>query len=133
MNKLENNKYIVFNSKDRTLLQDDLFKRLTQSIVTEEDLNEQVRSQVARASEAISEQNLTETEAYQSQKRAIRSKLADNEVQGFYLHKTLRAVCEDVCKFLFDSRFVEDVFESDEAIQKLVMETIQKFDESKLA
>ena len=133
LNRLENNKFIIFNAKDRLLLQDDLFKRLENSVLTEEDINNQVRGQVSHASEAISDQNITETDAYQSQKRAIKSRLSENEIQGFYLQGTLRSICSDVCKFLFESRFVEDVFESDEAIQKLVMETIQKFDESKMA
>lgn len=133
LNKLENNKYIVFNPKDRTALQEDLYKRLSKTILTEEDITNQVRSQVAQVSDAISEQNVTETEAFKSQKRAIKSRLGDNEVHGFYLQKTLRDVCSDVGKFLFDSRYVEDVFESDEAIHRLVMETIQTFDESKIS
>lgn len=133
LNKLENNKFIVFNPKERGDLQEDLFRKLTKVVLTEEDLNNQVRTQVTANSEAINEQNLTETEAFQSQKRALKTRMGDNELNGFYFQTTLRGVCQNVCKFLFDSPFVEDVFESDEAIQKLVMDTIQSFDESKLS
>lgn len=133
LNKLENNKFIVFNPKDRTALQEELYQRMSKLILTEEDINNQVRTHVSKVSDAISEQNLTETEAFQSQKRALKSRLGDNEVHGFYLQRTLRDVCNDVGKFLFDSRYVEDVFETDEAIHRLVMETIQNFDETKLS
>lgn len=133
LNKLENQKFIVFNPKDRTELQDELFRRLSRSVLTEEDITNTVRQQVSAASEAISDSNITETDAFQSQKRAMKGRLSENEVRGFYLQNTLRAVCADVCKFLFDSRYVEDVFESDEVIQKLVMDTFQNFDESKIA
>lgn len=133
LNRLENNKYIVFNPKERGDLQEDLFRTLSKFVVTEEDINNQVRSQVSANSEAISEQNITETDAFKSQKRALKARMGDNELHGFYFQDTLRGICSKVCKFLFDSPYVEDVFESDEAIQKLVMETIQNFDESKIS
>ena len=133
LNKLENNKFIVFNPKDRTVLQEDLYKKLAKAVLTEEDINNQVRGQVHGAADAISEQNITETEAFKSQKRALKARMGDNQMHGFYFQDTLRGICNRVCKFLFESSFVEDVFESDEAIQKLVMETIQKFDEKNLS
>lgn len=133
LNRLENNKYIVFNPKERGDLQEDLYRKLSKFILTEEDITNQVRAQVAQNAEAISEQNLTETEAFQSQKRALKSRMGDNELHGFYFQDTLRGICIKVGKFLFDSPFVEDVFESDEAIHKLVMETIQNFDETKMS
>lgn len=133
LNKLENNKYIVFNPRDRGELQEQLFNRLHKIILTDEDLSNQVRAHIAKVSDAITEQNITETDAFQSQKRALKARLGEHEVHGFYLQRTLRDVVSDVGKFLFDSEFVEDVFESDDAIHKLVMETIQNFDESKLS
>ncbi|MBI3543181.1 MAG: DUF507 family protein [Deltaproteobacteria bacterium] len=131
LNKLENNKYIVFNPKERNDLQEDLVRRLQRSILTEEDITKQVRSQVTAAGDALTEQNITETDAFQSQKRALKSRMGDNMLHGFYFQDTLRGICISVCKFLFESPYVEDVFESDDAIQKLVMDTIQSFDETK--
>lgn len=133
LNKLENRKFIVFDPKKRGELQQELYERLGCLIITEEDINNEVRGQVASVSDAINDENITETDAYQSQKRAIKSRLSENEVQGFYLKEMLRDVCADCVKFLFDSSYVEDVFESDEVLQKLIMETIQAFDESKIA
>ena len=131
LNKLENNKFIVFNPKERGELQEDLFRKLSKFILTEEDINNQVRAAVNANADAISEQKFSETEAFQSQKRALKNRMGDNQLHGFYFQDTLRGICIKVCKFLFESPFVEDVFESDDAIQKLVMETIQSFDESK--
>lgn len=133
LNRLENNKFIVFNPKERGELQEDLFRRLSKFILTEEDLNNQVRTQVAAVSDAINDQNILESDAFKSQKRALKSRMGDNELHGFYFQDTLRAVCSRVCKFLFESPFIEDVFESDEVIQKTVMDTIQQFDESKIS
>src|SRR4051812_20033037 len=80
LNRLENNKYILFNPKERGELQEDLYRRLTKSVLTEEDITNQVRTQVAKVSDAISEQNITETDAFQSQKRALKSRMGDNEL-----------------------------------------------------
>jgi hypothetical protein len=133
LNRLENNKYIVFNPKERGELQEDLYRKLAKTVLTEEDITNQVRTQVAGATDALTEQNITETDAFQSQKRALKARMGENVLHGFYFQDTLRGVCISVRKFLFESPFVEDVFESDEAIQKLVMETIQNFDESKMS
>lgn len=133
LNRLENRKFIVFNPKERGELQEDLYRKLTRSILTEEDINNQVRTQVAANAEAIGSHDITESDAFKSQKRALKSRMGDNELHGFYFQDTLRGVCIQVRKFLFESPYVEDVFESDDVIQSAVMETIQAFDESKLA
>jgi hypothetical protein len=133
LNRLENRKFIVFNPKDRGALQEELVSRLSRYVLTEEDITNQVRGDVHKASEAIADSNIAEQEAFQSQKRALRARYEDNAIHGFYLKDTLRNVCVAVGQFLFDSSHVEDVFESDEAIHRLVMETIQQFDETKIA
>lgn len=133
LNRLENRKFIEFNPRERNSIQEALYSRLKKNILTEDDLNAMVREQVAKASESISEQNITETEAYQSQKKALKAKFADNAIQGFYLKSALRTICKDTCKFLFECSEIDEVFESDEAIEKLVIETIQTFDESKIS
>lgn len=133
ISKMENKKFIVFNPSHRNKVQDQLYSILTKHIWTEEDVNNQVREQVASHSEAIGEQNLTESAAFQSQKKALKSRIGENELRGFYYKSTVRATVIAVRKFLFDCGQIEDVFESDENIDKLVMDTFQTFDETKIA
>ncbi len=131
LNKLENRKFIEFNPSERNELQQALFSKLTKWVLTDADLTEKVRQTVAGKSEAIADGNFTETEAFQSQKRALKTQLGENELHGLYFQVPVREVVMKVGKFLFDTPLVEEVFESDEAIHKLVLETIQTFDESK--
>ncbi|MBI3558691.1 MAG: hypothetical protein HY074_20680, partial [Deltaproteobacteria bacterium] len=63
LNKLENNKFIVFNPKERGELQEDLYRKLSKFILTEEDINTQVRAQVTANAGALSDQNIAETDA----------------------------------------------------------------------
>lgn len=132
LSRLENRKYIIFNPSKRGDLQTELYQMLSRNIVTDEDIVNEVRTQVTTHSEQLNDHNITETAAFQSRKRQVREQLGDNELHGFYFRGTLRDACIKVGKFLFDTSLVEDVFESDEAIHKLVMETIQNFDEKKV-
>ena len=132
LSRLENNKYIIFNPTKRNELQDSLYSELVKWIITDEDIVTQVRDQVASRTEQLNDYSITETEAFKSRRAAIRKEVNDNELHGFYFKGTLRDVCINVGKFLFKTPIVEDVFESDENIHKLVMDTIRKFDEGKI-
>lgn len=133
LSRMENRKYLLFNPKDRSVIQAELLEFLPNFLLSEEALNEEVRGAVTSRSGEISDANFSETEAYQSQKRALKSKYSDNAIAGFYLKTSLRQACKEIADFLFDNSHVEDVFESDEVLQKLVQETITNFDESQIA
>lgn len=133
ISKLENRKIIEFNPMKRNDLVEVYFKHLQRDVLTEEDLSEQTRKDVIARLGEVSDANLTESDAYRSQKKALKSKYEDNAVSGFYLKSPLRTVVQGSLKFLFDQPLIEDVFESDEVIQKLVMDAITTFDESKIA
>ena len=131
--RLESKKYIEFSPKTRETLYADLASYLNKYILTEEDLTNQVREHVSRVSGSLAEQSINETEAFQSQKKALRAKYADNAVHGLYLKVTLRELCTKVLGFLFDYSGIDEVFGTDDVITQLVMTTIQTFDESKLS
>ncbi|HRK02546.1 MAG TPA: hypothetical protein PLH57_07755, partial [Oligoflexia bacterium] len=129
----ENQKMIEFNPRVRNDLQLSFEQFLATKILTDEDFTIQARTEVASRADALANQNLTETEAFQSQKRALRSRYEDNAIRGFYLKGTLRDTSKSVVQFLFDNTLVDDVFESDEALAGVVLSTLQNFDESKIA
>jgi len=133
LNRLENNKMIVFNPRDRGLVHQELMSMMGKCVVTEEDLAKRVRDEVSGETEALSEQNITETEAFKSRKHALLKEIGENGLHGFYFQVPIRDIGNKVCKFLFDCKLIEDVFETDEEIRKSVVETIQNFDESKLS
>ena len=131
--RLENQKHIVFDSKNRTMLRDELFRSLRPLVVTEQDLVSMAREAILSRTQDIADQNIAESEAFRMKKKDFKEKYADHEIAGFYLKVPLREVVRKVCEFLFSCDLVEDVFESDEVIQKLVQDSISTFDESKVA
>lgn len=133
LNKLENRKFIEINPATRNELQEEFCKYLSRSIITDEDLTERVRAEISSHSQDISDKNITETSAFQSRKNALKAQLGENELHGFFFQQPLRSVAMSVSKYLLDSSLVDEVYESDEAILKLVLDTLQNFDENKIA
>ncbi len=133
LSKLENRKYVVFNPAKRSEVVDALFKTLQRFMITDEDLTNRIREEIQTHSDVINDAHLTETEAFRSRKRALKEDLGENELQGFYFTGTVKEGCEQVRDFLFHDKFIEDVFESDENIDSLVLDTFKTFDEHRIS
>lgn len=133
LTRLEKGNYIVFNPKDRALVREELYQVMKGVMLTEEDVIEMARDAVSGRAQDIADKNITETDAFKMKKRDIKADFSYNEVAGFYLTSSLREVSGKVSPFLLDCKAIEDVFETDEAIQRMVQESILNFDESKIS
>ena len=131
--KLENRQYIIFNPQDRVKLYDECANKLSSLIMTEEDINTTIRERVGAHLDDLSAQNFTESEAFKNQKKQLKAELSENALNGLYFKKPLRNVVQEMSQYLFDSTYVEDVFESDEVLFDTLKDHISKFDESKIA
>ncbi len=133
INKLENRKYIEIDSSSRNVLQDKLSVLLSRSVLTDEDLTDRIRKDISKVSDEIQDQNLTETAAFQSRKKLLKEEIGEHEIRGLYFQKTVRNVVIEIAKFLMSTEEVVEVYESDEIIHRIVIDTIQNFDPSKMA
>lgn len=133
LSRLEKGRFIEFNPAHRDKVREELLTTLKGVMLTEQDLIEMARDAVAGRVQDISESNITETDAFKIRKKDLKADFGENEVAGFYLTSSLREVAGKVAPFLLRCKLVEDVFESDESIQRLVQESILNFDESKIA
>lgn len=133
INRLENKKHIEIDAKKRTDLYEMIFKLLSKHVLTEEDLTDRVRNEISSHSDAIADQNITETAAFQSRKKQLREQLGEHELHGFYFQDSMRTAVLKVCSFLLDSPLIEEVYETDDVLQKNILDTIQNFDESKMS
>ncbi len=133
INRLENKKFIEIDSGKRTDLYEMLFKLLSKHVLTDEDLTDRVRNEISTHSDAIADQNLTETAAFQSRKKQLREQLGEHEMHGFYFQDSMRTAVLKVCSFLLESPLIEEVYEADDILQKSILDTIQNFDENKIS
>lgn len=131
--RLEKGQHILFNPKDRNQLRDHLLGKLKEFILTEEDISQIAREAVASKTDDLEDNSITETEAFRHKKKELKDEFEGATVAGFYLTSSLRDVSNTVAPFLLKDPLVEDVFASDSEIQKLVQESMQTFDESKIS
>jgi len=127
ISRLEHQGVIEFSPKLRQQVQDELWGQIAKVILTDEDFRERALAQVGGKAEEIQDSRFTETEAYRAARNLIKSELGQEELNGFYFQQNLRIVAKLVREYFMSSSLVDDVFETDEEIERRVVEMIQRF------
>lgn len=125
--RLENRKAIEFPPRLRNIVQDEVFGLVGPYILTEEDLRERTLAKVGARAEMLQDSAFTESEQYRAAKSVIRATFGDDSLNGFYFQKTVKSVADTIVKYLMRSSHIDDVYETDEELEKQIVETIQKF------
>ena len=130
--RLENNKSIAFPVRLRQIVQDEIQGLIGPYILTDEDLREKTLARIGSKAEALADTQAAESDQYKAAKAVIRSGFGDDELNGFYFQKPLKTVAETIAKYFMRSSHIDDVYETDEELERQIVETVQKFDESQL-
>jgi hypothetical protein len=128
LNRLENQKAISFAPRLRQVVQDELYGLIGPSVMTDQDIRDRVFARLGAKAEALAESELTETDQFRAAKQLVRSQLGDDVLNGLYFQKPIRELAVQIAQYLMRSSHIDDVFESDEEIEKKVVETVQRFD-----
>jgi Protein of unknown function (DUF507) len=132
INRLENRKAITFPARLRQIVQDELFELVGPYIVSEQEIREKALARMGAKAEQLQETSFTESEQYKAAKALVKSTLGDDVLNGFYFQKPLKSVAESIVAYLMRSSHIEDVFESDEELERQLVEIVQKFDPAQL-
>jgi len=132
VNRLENRKAITFPPRLRQVIQDELFDLVGPYIVSEQDIRERAMARMGAKAEQLSETSFTESEQYQAAKALVKASLGDDVLGGFYFQKPVKTIAHSVVAYLMRSSHIEDVFETDEDLEKQLVEIVQKFDPAEL-
>lgn len=127
MARLEQNKMVEFSPKLRQEIWDKLFDTIGPAILSDEDLREKAIQRIHGKVDALSETAATESDQFKTALKMVKEDLGENELHGLYYQKPIRSIAEDVTSFLMEAPQIDDVFETDEVIQKALVETIQRF------
>jgi hypothetical protein len=82
--------------------------------------------------EQLSETDFSESEQYKAAKALVKAGLGDDVLNGFYFQKPLKTIAQSVVAYLMRSSHIDDVFETDEDLEKQLVEIVQKFDPAEL-
>lgn len=130
--RLENNKSVSFPARLRQIIQDELFHLIGPYILTDEDLRERTLARMGAKAELLQDSNFSESDQYKAAKAVVRSTFGDDELNGFYFQKPLKSVAETICQYLMRSSHIDDVYETDEDLERQIVEIVQKFDANAL-
>lgn len=132
INRLENKKSISFPPRLRQIVQDEIFNLVGPYVLTEEDLREKTLAKVGAKAEVLKDSAFTESDQYRTAKAMVRSTFGDDELNGFYFQKPLKTVALTIVEYFMRSSHIDDVYETDEDLEKQIVEIVQKFNPDEL-
>ena len=130
--RLENHKAITFPPRLRQIVQDEVFGLIKPFVLTEEDLRERTLAKMGAKADLLQDSTFTESEQYRTAKSVIRGTFGDDELNGFYFQKPLKLVAGTIVQYLMRSSHIDDVYETDEDLEKQIVEVVQKFNPAEL-
>jgi len=126
--RLENQKSISFPARLRQIVQDEVFNLVRPYILTEEDLREKTLARMHAKAELLSDTQFTESEQYKAAKAVVRASFGDDVLNGFYFQKPLKSIAVTIAQYMMRSSHIDEVYETDEDLEKQIIEIVQKFD-----
>jgi hypothetical protein len=132
VSRLEQDEAILLNPRARQHVYQDLFLKLEPMILTDEEIREKVIHQLGSNSEALTESGSAESDQFKAAKSAILNKYGENAVMGLYYQHPVKTVAQKIGEFLMNHHQVEDVFPSDEELEKSIVDFLKKFNPDQL-
>ncbi len=136
LTRLENEKAIVFASKQRAELTQALADVAAPFIWTSHDLRLKALEAIGRLA-AYNEKNDTgleqssnpieEDEQFKTSFSIVRTKFGNEQIAGFYYQKSAHDVALLFIAFLLKSPLVEEVFETDAELLRLILKALKGF------
>jgi hypothetical protein len=130
--RLENRKSISFPARLRQIVQDEISGLVGPWILTEEDLRDRTLAKIGARAEVLQDSKFTDSDQYKAAKAVVRSSFGDDELNGFFFQKPLKHVARTIAEYFMRSSHIDDVYETDEDLERQIVEVVQKFDPAEL-
>lgn len=130
--RLESQKMIAVDRIKRNELVDDMSAKMSAHILTQEDMEKSVLDSIGEKNEKLDELRLSGGEAYRTLRQSWLSRYGENEVDGLYFQQPIKYIADHMIAYLMKTDFVEEVFEEDAVLERVIVSTIGSFRRSKL-
>ena len=127
VSRLEQDQAIVLNPRTRQIVYQDLFLKIEPYIMTDEDIRAKVIAQLGLKAEELGESGYTENDQYRAAKNMLMAKHGENAVAGLYYQMPVKNVAQEIGHFLMKHNQVEDVFPTDEELEKTIVQFLKRF------
>lgn len=132
VSRLEQDQSILLNPRTRQNVYQDLYLKIAPFVLTDEEIRERVLKEIGLKAEELNDTAYTESDQYRAAKNIIMGKLGENAVLGLYYQQPIKHVAQMIGHFLMGHLHVEDVFSSDEELEKAIVDFIKKFNPEQL-
>ena len=136
LTRLENQKSISYPARLRQIVQDEVVGLVGPFVLTEQDLRERALARMGAKAETLadasSDKQFAESDQYRAAKAVIRQGFGDDTLNGFYFQRPLKTVAQLVREYLMRSSHIDEVYETDEDLEKMIVEIVRKFQPSEV-
>ena len=132
VSRLEQDESIALNPRTRQMVYQDLYTKLSPYIITDEEMREKILAQLGQKAEALEGSEATESEQYKASKAVMMKKLGENAVHGLYYQIPIKNVATLVVQFMMSHNQVEEVYLSDDDLEKSIVDFFKKFNPEQL-
>jgi hypothetical protein len=132
VSRLEQDETIALNPRMRQNVYQDLFSKIESYILTDEDVRKRVLEKLGQNAEELKESDQAESDQYKAAKSVVMNQVADNAVAGLYYQIPLKTLAQMIGQFVMAHSYVEDVFLSDEEMEKSVVDFLKRFQPDQL-
>ena len=130
--RLENKKSISFPPRLRQIVQEEVYNLVGPYILTEEDLRDRTLAKVGAKQDVLQDSQFTDSEQFKAAKAIIRATFGDDELNGFFFQKPLKVVATTIAGYFMRSSHIDDVYETDEDLERQIVEVVQTFNPADL-
>lgn len=130
--RLEQDEAIALNPRTRQMVYQDLYSKLSPYILTDEEIREKILTQLGQKAESLTDSGATESDQFKAAKAVLMNKFGENAVSGLYYQIPVKDIALMVAKFLMSHGQVEDVFPSDEELEKTIVDFLKRFNPEQL-
>lgn len=132
INRLENRKSIAFPARLRQVIQDEVCTLIGPYILTDEDLRDRTLAKIGARAEVLKDSQFTDSDQFKAARAVIRNSFGDDELNGFYFQKPVKTVAGTITEYFMRSSHIDDVYETDEDLERQIVEVVQKFNPADL-
>lgn len=132
VSRLEQDQSILLNPRTRQNVYQDLYLKISPFVLTDEEIRERALKEIGLKAEELSDTAYTESDQYRAAKNILMNKLGENAVAGLYYQQPVKTIAQMIGHFLMTHLHVEDVFPTDEEMEKIIVDFLKKFNPAQL-
>lgn len=132
ISRMEQDEAIALNVRMRQNVYQDLHSKIEAYILTDEDVRKRVLEKLGHKEEELKDSESSESDQYKAAKSIVMNQIGDHAISGLYYQIPLKTLAQMIGQFVMNHSYVEEVFLSDEELEKTIVDFLKRFQPEQL-